>query len=564
MNVLKKIPGAEHALNWLYSRVPMVGRGITSDEMMQRAGADEAIEVLERARLAKRGRGGHITLGQTLEHRIIQEAEGAAEAAFGGGPLLKSRRRGEVTILGELDHFVSELMERAPDDVMSVLEATMAGSGEMHKTYVRSAYRIVDEALESARGRTGGQRWWGDPTSGIPPGRIRPDLTEAFEEAEKWGILDPAIRQIEGGPSLIYDAMNKMGRHPTFEDAHLLQSAIRASGKKLDEIMVGRTEGFSKRMVKMINDAMDEAADEIPTQFSPVWTGVSRRSGAFAADEVATSTTTIRQLLDHARAISKLGKERFNESMIGPLMRAPSPEQFANAVTKGVRASETLRVTKQIIFEPRYRPVIEKMGKKAGISGFSPDDLWDSVRGTWIQDQMRRSTVNSIKGEVSGLSLHDKLVKNDVTRTMFPELFSVEEQGNVLETVRALGAIKEGTTGSAGANVIRLMQFTGFTGLFVPGVEQIPGGRSIPLLVVLGPPALARVFKNRSVVTTMNQGLGGKVAATGMGRFMIQFMRQLVENDIPFTTELSNGETYSHDPNKRKAEMQHRTSIPTP
>jgi hypothetical protein len=250
--------------------------------------------------------------------------------------------------------------------------------------------------------------------------------------------------------------------------------------------------------------------------------------------------------------------------MIGPLMRAPSPEQFANAVTKGVRASETLRVTKQIIFEPRYRPVIEKMGKKAGISGFSPDDLWDSVRGTWIQDQMRRSTVNSIKGEVSGLSLHDKLVKNDVTRTMFPELFSVEEQGNVLETVRALGAIKEGTTGSAGANVIRLMQFTGFTGLFVPGVEQIPGGRSIPLLVVLGPPALARVCKNRSVVTTMNQGLGGKVAATGMGRFMIQFMRQLVENDIPFTTELSNGETYSHDPNKRKAEMQHRTSIPTP
>jgi hypothetical protein len=518
-----------------------------------RVGADEAIRMFDSVASQGRGAGGYVSAAQVMENFLIEQIEGGARWSFSGMGLHKAAKKGAKTLSDELWHMMGYLEKNLPpDQAIEILEAVLKGSSEVHAATTRTAYRMVDEALDAEAARRAAPRagttWWRytDETE-----RVMVDMRGVIEEAKKWAAPGRAGEGMRKTQSQFLRELENAGEFVTFEDAHLLKSSINNFAKEIEE-RPGAVTKMARKLSKIISDEMHTAGKNIPGSVRYPWEKVSGRSGAQAIEEVPEGPF-VSELYRTATDLAREGFEVFNESMLGPALRTATPEQFQGMVVAGVRAPAMLRVVKETLSDPRYAGAIRSMGRKEGIDNLTGQRLWDGVRGQWLQEQMIQAMPEARTGIISGTNLYNRLVKPRVNRAMLPELFDKEEVGLIKDLANALATVQNIPTGAVGKTVVTLMQF----GALSIGAAQLmgqdtPGGWGTPLAFVLTPLALGRLARNPSVVRSLVQGISGKVPAAGVARWMSQMMREFYTHDMPFTAVMPDGTEHAIDPEAHK------------
>jgi hypothetical protein len=143
MKMIGAIPGIR---NISLPSIPLITRGLKG----QRPGVDEAISILNDLPRTG-GRQATMTVGQTLERSVLNNIEGAIEGSLtGSGPLMRTRDTAVKAVGNRLKQFANDLAERSPEDAMTVLESVIRGSSQLHRKFVRGAYREVDRVARRA------------------------------------------------------------------------------------------------------------------------------------------------------------------------------------------------------------------------------------------------------------------------------------------------------------------------------------------------------------------------------------------------------------------------------
>ncbi len=274
--------------------------------------------------------------------------------------------------------------------------------------------------------------------------RATKELAQRVLDKSEGGLGSPGIRRITR------TILQKDDSVP-FEVAQELRSDLIAIARQGTELVPAKAQGAGKILSKSVDDQMVSAAK------------ASNREEVIAA-------------FREANAFWKQGKATFNSSFIKALARK-SPEAVFDAGIKAGRPG-TIRTLRETINSP---------------------DAWKNIQGQFIDDLLRKSA--DVSGVVNGGQALRALKRfgDDALRELFPE-GETKRFAQVLKTLSLTEspASAEGT----GRMLIQLTQGGALLNL-------VSGGplRGTSTAIILGPPTLARIFTNPTMVKLLTVGL---------------------------------------------------------
>lgn len=468
-------------------RVPFLRRFVDPLRAQERGvverGAVEAQEILDR--LGRVQRAGSLTLGgptltpgQALDAPLLDTVERAVENSFLGGGILRRQQRMSIELLQkEVDNIANQFAQNASRaDVGDALRTVLQDSAQLHREATRVAYREVDRLTDQEL---------------VNIGPIKAAAKQRWERRARL----PGSSTIRANLELLKKTPDLV----PFEEAHLIRSHLLDVGFGAAEEIPAATQAFGRDVAGDIGRALEASAKSLDD------TGE-----AFAA-------------FRRAQDLSRLGKERFNESFIGPLLRRSTPEQIFDGAIQARRPTQ-VRELREIIFDPRYRSAI----------GDAPEEFWQRIQGRWMQDILTRAESTST-GEVSGRSLVNLLRKQgpDFLRELFPD----GEASRLGRTATALMRAQEG----AGSGAAPFMFLQAGAAASLGFREEARSISSPETWIILGPIPLALALTRPGLANFLIRGATGKGLGRSAAELTGQLATRLREEDIPFQIRKPNG-----------------------
>jgi len=425
-------------------------------------GAETAI-----AQLAEKGATG--TPGQFVDNRVLDTLENIAEASFFGGQRVAKTRAGAAkAAIGLIDDFADDFSRVASRaDQGEVLTSALNGAKSIHQRAVRAAYNTLDSA--------------------IPAGRKVVDIREVKAAAES-KFRQKASQSIGNDKTALTGFLDDIaGREDfvTFAEADTIRSGFLAISRASKDALPDTLRGAGGFLSRVMERRLRIGANQLSPEIRGLW--------------------------DEARALSRIGKEKFNGKIIGSILKKASPEEVFQAVTQANRPTKVKLIRDTVLGTP-------------GGAG-----KWKGVQGQWLNDARAGSLESDLAGELSGKKLFTKI---KAMGESFDELFPVAGDR---DRIRSLAKTLQFTqsqagAGKSGAMLIQLTQAGALVGL----VSGVKGAGRAAAGMVLGPLGFARFITNPTTFKWLTTGLKEVPGSALAGKAWGQMLARAKSENIDF------------------------------
>lgn len=445
-------------------------------------------------------RGATLTPGQGVRKWFIDTLENIAEASFfGGGRVVRTRQQGVLAAMEALNEATPKMVANlGPDEMGVLLSKAIENSADVQRAMTRTAYKDVDIAIQQAGGYIGVD--------------LRSTLQMARDEIGEAAI--GGDRSARGMLAII----NHFEKDPivSFQQADKLRSTMLSIARADDDLVPG-IQKYAGKIAHYIDESMKASG---------------RQAGPLGVEVVSR--------LEIARALSRFGKETFNDPLLARLMGKAAPEQITRALFQGDNPTAVKRIM-DILDNPDYRQAIG-----------DPEGLKRTIQGTYLRG-VRQKAGEMLHGEIDPEALRKMIGKAGGT---FNQLFRNPQERKAIETsIRALELASKGASkGRSGAIFIQLSQ----AGALASAAERTilgigPAGDTRERaegVILLGPAALALALTNRHVASFLLRRamLAGANAGKTRSSALAQLVGTMMRERIPFTFQQNDGQEYVFDP----------------
>jgi hypothetical protein len=350
------------------------------------------------------------------------------------------------------------------EGVEDLVGETLAGRGDAFREVGRRIYAGVD-LLRS------------DVTVDLAP------LLKEAQKLAKRGLGDPQMNRIV---KAIEAKIKAAGGAVSFAEAAAIRSDLLGIGRGGQELIAGKAVGAGKRLSKLLDSEMENAAKGLSGEALETW----RAANKFWKD----------------------GIEVFNSRLVRNLTKT-DPQSVYSAAIKNKSPREIRRV-RELILNP----------SKFGLKDTQGDpQLWKEVQGQWLLDAIDRASPAKEGAEVAGKKLGGviKQFGDDSLRELFPD---PKARATLKRAARSLeiyeGGIGEGIPGRIFIQLQQAAKFTELGGAALGFGNIVSPTESV--IIMLAPAHIAWLFTTERFVRWATIGRTVKPGTAQAARVMSQ------------------------------------------
>ena len=431
-----------------------IGRSIFSRSDLEK-GAEELVSTVS-------ARGGVVTPGTISRSRTVDLLEGIAEASFlGGGTLKKTKRQAVDIVDAAIEEFVAKFTSKGGRlDVAELIQDTLANGIEAFKVQARSMYKTIDSLSP-------------DVAVDIGKGTAVRKMAESVLKQSEEGLGSPAMAKIA----------KKILNNPetiSFAEAQTLRSDLLSVIRQTGELVPGKAPAAAKRLIPVIDQAMNRAAIDLPRSVLRDWR--------------------------NANNFWRRGSKVFNDRMVKAIARADPQAVFEQAVRAG-RPNTIARVRDLIVTGgKRFRPKTKSGKDRSVIAAVPKSKEWTAVQGQFLQDLLLKSST------LEGGALSGKALRTNLKRFGDESLNQVFPVGNGADHIKSLARqleLVQGELGETTGRVFIQLKQAGMAGE-VAGVVFGMTGSINPALaagIFLAPATIAKLFTRADFTRAITFGM---------------------------------------------------------
>lgn len=474
-------------------------------------GATEGQQLLRRF-------GGGITLGQaTREAGLVATVENAVAASFTAArPMAVARARGPAAAQAALEEAMPRLANALDAEATGeLLDEAVRNSATLQRGFTRAAYRNLDAELVGA---------------GVSP---IVDLQPAQQELA--GMLAQKLRVRNAHAEEIMNYVTVPGGFVGFQEAEAIRGELLAIGR-MDENLIPGIPAVARRAAALVDDQIGNSLNRLAVH----------------------QDMAIRTAQATARSTAAMGKELFNNELVGAFVGKRSPEEMARWIFQNDSPSRAKAIM-AIIRNPKYH----------GPDGIpDPEGLISQIQHAFIADKARRTGAGAF-GEINWKEFGKSL---DNAAGTFRALFT-REQASKLRLMARAGELGQRTTAGgtrSGSVFIQMRQAAVTAALggaalgaagavigFGPSLQVATTGGSAGLLTGIGTYLIAPRFvvpflTNPTIVSILLSDARRGTIRGATGRLVAQTAARLADamrqGGIPFIHQRPDGTQQAVEP----------------